>query len=152
MTDRQLVARPGSRYRGTSEWVVAKGDKGEQGDRGAPGPGLPVRQRRAIIYLFILPALIAAVALGGILHYASILTAEQQTVARQSREIAGVESTDARQRCGSIAEIVAIPIPVPTAGNPSRQAWARFEQVQRARGTELGCKMPAARYVQVSGT
>ena len=125
-------------------------EKGEKGDRGAPGPGMPPRQRRAIVYLFVLNILIAAVALGGLYHYARKLSGDQDVISRQQREIVQVERTDARQRCSSIAAAVAIPIAVPLAGNPSRQEWAAFEQVQRDRGKQLHCAMPAPSYVTAS--
>lgn len=126
---------------GTKDWVVEKGAKGDKGDKGAPGAGMPVRQRRAIIYLFILPVLIAAIALGGLFHYAHELS-------RQQRALVQVETSNNRERCASIGEIVSIPIPVPTAGNPSRSWEAAYEQIERHRGAQLGCKMPAPRYAQ----
>lgn len=133
-----------------------KGETGDKGDRGKPGPALPVKMRRAIIFLFVLPLLISVVALAGLFHYAGKLSGEQEAVQRQQaaisrtqREITAATVTGNAERCASLAQIAAIPIPVPTPGNPSRIAWARFETVERHRGSELGCKMPKAVYVKV---
>jgi hypothetical protein len=125
---------------GTKEWVVEKGEQGAKGDKGERGErGMPAGQRRAIIYLFVVPILIAAAALFGLIHYARQLSREQ-------REIIQVANTNSRQRCGSIAQIVVIPIPEPTAGNPSREWEARYEQIERQRGVQLGCRLPRAQF------
>jgi hypothetical protein len=133
----------------------AKGDKGDQGKQGEKG--MPQGQRRAIVYFYVVSLVIAAIALGGLVHYGGKLSGEQHTVARaqqeivrNQREIAAEQVANARERCGSIAQTVGIPIPVPLAGNPSRQAWAAFEGIERARGKQLGCPMPAPRYIHVA--
>jgi hypothetical protein len=102
-----------------------KGDKGAKGDRGERG--MPAGQRRAIVYLFVLPVVFIAVGFFW---------------------LARIQYDNDHERCGSITQIVAIPIPVPTQGNPSREAWARFEQVERQRGTQLHCPMGAPRYAK----
>jgi hypothetical protein len=105
---------------GTKEWVVEKGEQGAKGDKGERGErGMPAGQRRAIIYLFVVPILIAAAALFGLIHYARQLSREQ---------------------------LVVIPIPEPTAGNPSREWEARYEQIERQRGDQLGCRLPRAQF------
>lgn len=115
---------------------LVRGAKGDRGER-----GMPAGQRRAIVYLFVVPVLIAAVALFGLIHYARVISREQ-------REIIQVRTANDRERCTSLTQIVTIPIPVPTQGNPSREAWARFEQVERQRGTQLHCPMGAPRYAK----
>ena len=108
------------------------------------------QMKRSVIFVVVEILEIAAVALGGLYHYARKLSGDQDVISRQQREIVQVERTDARQRCSSIAAAVAIPIAVPLAGNPSRQEWAAFEQVQRDRGKQLHCTMPAPSYVTAS--
>ncbi len=127
---------------GTKEWELIPGPKGDRGPKGDKGDrGMPPGQRRAIVYLFVLPVLIAAIALGGLAYYAHRLSVEQQEIIR-------VATLNNRVRCASIAEIVSIPIPVPTAGNPSREWDAKYEEAERARGLQLGCRLPPPRYAQ----
>jgi hypothetical protein len=106
------------------------GPPGPQGERGQRGEkGLSPAVRRAIGALFLVMfALIGAA-------YAGLWYQQQQYN---------------QQRCESIAEIAAIPVPVPTAGNPSRAWVARYSQIDRARGVQLGCRLPAPRYARES--
>ena len=45
-----------------------QGDKGDKGDEGKVGPRLPKRQARAVVYLFIVAAVVGIAALAGLLH------------------------------------------------------------------------------------
>jgi hypothetical protein len=109
---------------------VQQGQRGRQGEKGERGErGLPRAQRRAVIYLFLLNVLFVAACFAGLVHY--VRSSEQE-------------------RCASLAQIITIPIPVPVTGNPSRQAWASFEAVERRRGHQLGCALPPPRYVQAT--
>jgi hypothetical protein len=98
------------------------GPAGPKGDTGAP---LSPRKSRAIAWMFLFALVVSGINLWWTSHEVR---------------------ANGQQRCMSIAEIVHIPIPVPTAGNPSRQAWAEYEAVQRRRGRQLGCDMPPPRY------
>ena len=117
------------------DWVVEKGDRGEQGvqgergERGEKGVSrLPSRQAWAIVYMFALNMAILGVGLFWLAH---------------------IQSENNRVRCTALAQIVAIPVPVPTAGNPSREWVADYTRIERQRGAALGCPMPAPRYVTV---
>ena len=66
---------------GTEDWVLIAGPKGVKGERGAKGDkgdrgdkGMPPAQRRAIVYLFVVAVLIAAIAPGGLAYYAHRLS------------------------------------------------------------------------------
>lgn len=103
------------------------GPRGEKGDQGEAG--VPRRTRRSIVILFAVAALVAIAGLAR----------------------AGIDqSAAARIRCESLAQIVAIPVPVPVTDNPSREWVYRYVMIQRRRGEQLGCKLPAPRYVHVS--
>lgn len=109
-------------------WRGQKGDKGDKGQR-----GLPQGQARAIVYLFVLCIALFLVLGVGLFH--------QQSVFQQ--RISQADAHNARIRCQAIAQIVAIPVPSPVAGNPSRMWEASYEHVQRQRGIAAGCKLPA---------
>lgn len=128
-----------------------RGEKGETGETGAPGPqgirGLLSRaQARAVVYLFIVGALICAACLAGLLHYAGKLDSQQRTVAAEQRELtteqhvltADVKANN-QERCAILEEVVAIPVPHPVTGNPSREWESKFQAIERARARELGC-------------
>jgi hypothetical protein len=113
------------------------GPRGPKGPRGARGKaGLEPAVKRAFAYLFLLVFALLALGFYGLYR-------EQQA---DNAGLLRVQQANNRQRCGSLAEVVRIPIPVPTADNPSREAWATFEAVQRRRGRQLGCKLPPPRY------
>ena len=118
-----------------------RGEKGDKGDA-----GLSAQVRRAIVFLFVLAVMLAAIGLIAVVREQGTLAAQQKALAVQQKELTRQARAGDRQRCASIALIVDIPIPVPLAGNPSRQAWAAFEGVERMRGRELGCALPPPRY------
>jgi Flp pilus assembly protein TadB len=97
-------------------------------------PGL----RRAVAFLFV-----TVFALIG-LAYAGLYLQQ-----RESQEaVARVARAASQQRCAAIIQQVSIPVPVPTAGNPSRAWVARFSRIERHRGTQLGCHMPPPKFVK----
>ena len=106
------------------------GPRGPKGERGAKGEPLSPALRRALAYLFVLVFLLIGLAYWGLYR-------QQQG--------------DEQQRCGSIAQAVGIPVPVPTAGNPSREWVAKFSAIERQRGKQLGCDMPPPRFVTEAG-
>lgn len=81
---------------------------------------MPPGQRRAVIYLFTLNLLFVGLCFWGLIHYVQV---------------------NDQQRCASIAQIAAIPVPKPVAGNPSRMWESRYEAIQEARGRQLGCRI-----------
>ena len=105
-----------------------RGATGERGPQGAPGK-IPAPIRAAFAYLFVLMFVLIGLSFAGIWYYVH---------------------ENNQQRCGGIAEQVAIPIPVPTAGNPSREWEAKFSKIERHRGAQLGCDMPPPRYAPSS--
>jgi hypothetical protein len=118
-----------------------KGEHGEQGAQGAQGKtgeALSPALRRALCWLFA--ALFALV----VLCFAAVYLQQRSSDAALLR----LQRANEQQWCGSISQIVHIPVPVPTADNPSRVTWARYEQITRHRGMELGCRMPPPRYAQ----
>ena len=108
--------------------ALARGPKGEQGTRGPRGPV------RTVAYLFILCFLLIVVVLVYVAHEQQAIVAAQKAIAQESR-------TNNQQRCASIAQIAAIPVPQPVAGNPSRMWESRYEAIQVARGRQLGCRI-----------
>jgi hypothetical protein len=117
-----------------------KGDKGSRGDKGDRGErGMPAAQRRAIVYLFVVGALVGAACLGGLAYFASRLESQQQAVVREQRELSAATAANNRERCTSLEQVAAIPVPHPVAGNPSREWEARFEAIQGARARQLDC-------------
>jgi len=64
-----------------------------------------------------------------------------------TEEMLQLARANARQRCASIAQTVGIPVPVPTAGNPSREWVAKFSLIERHRGEQAGCRLPPPRFV-----
>ena len=129
-----------------------KGETGETGQTGERGPQgirglLSRKQARAVVYLFILGALIGVACLAGLLHYAGEVSGQQRTVSREQRELvteqrelAAATRANNADRCTTLEEVVAIPVPHPVAANPSREWAAAFERIERARGRQLGCK------------
>lgn len=124
-----------------------KGDQGERGAEGKAGPRLPKRQARAVVYLFIVAALVGIAALAGLLHLAGEVSQQQQAVAQQQQQVAREQrELDAQQkankadRCTTVEEIAAIPVPHPVKGNPSREWESKYEGIEAARGKQLGCK------------
>jgi hypothetical protein len=91
------------------------------------------RIRRAVVYLFAVAALCC------------ITTAVRTTI--EQNEINAANRRQETVRCVSIAEIVAIPVPSPYTGNPSREWVYRYDQVQRHRARELGCAVPRWHFV-----
>lgn len=96
-----------------------RGEAGERGERGKTGARLPAGQARAVVYLFLLNLLFVGACFAGLVYY--------------------VHATD-QERCTTLEQIVAIPVPTPVAGNPSREFEARFEAIERERGRQLGCR------------
>lgn len=96
-----------------------KGRQGEKGDKGEPSSRLPIGQARAVVYLFLLNLVFVGLCFWGLVHS---------------------EQSSARDRCTTLNQVVAIPVPTPVAGNPSREFDARFEAIERERGRQLGCK------------
>jgi hypothetical protein len=115
-----------------------KGDKGDTGQRGEQG--LPRRQRRAIVWLFVVPAIFLGVGFLFLARTEHRLTATERQIAQEAR-------SNAKERCASIAQTVGIPVPVPTAGNPSREWVAKFSLIERHRGEQAGCRLPPPRFV-----
>ena len=95
-----------------------RGERGERGKEGEPSTRLPVSQARAVVYLFVLNLLLFGACFWGLVHYAQAGNAD---------------------RCTTLQQIEAIPVPQPVAGNPSREWESKYEQITRARGRELGC-------------
>lgn len=130
-------------------YAALRGEKGEKGDTGPQGiRGLLSRtQGRAVVYLFILGAVLGVASLAGLLHYAGELSSQQRTVATEQRELvteqhnltAAVKTNNA-ERCAILEEVVAIPVPHPVAGNPSREWESKFQALEATRGHELGCR------------
>jgi hypothetical protein len=145
-----------------------KGDKGDAGPTGAKGArgargekGLPVRQRRAIVFLFILAVLLAAACLAGLVHYAGNLSAEQRAVASQQRTLAGQQKAVAREQqelrqagqasrrqgkliedkiCTTMGRLAALtPPPGNPAANPSRAYEDKLHATLDQLGPDLRC-------------
>ena len=135
-----------------ARWQPLHGERGEKGERGQRGEqGMPARTRYALVFLFILAMAVGIIGIYGQARTDLKLNSAVRTINEQQQELNRQAASSSRDRCTSIARIVAIPIPVPLKDNPSRQAWAAFEGVERARGRELGCVMPAPRFVHVAG-
>lgn len=134
--------RPGNERIGPVEarWQPPRGQKGDKGDKGEPG--MSSRVRYSLVMLFALCVGFALFALVGVIVQTRHFEHAQAVQAAQA----------ARERCESLAKIVAIPIPVPLAANPSRQAWASFETAERQRGRQLGCHLPPPRFIHVKGS
>ena len=96
-----------------------KGERGKQGEQGEPSTRLPISQARAVVYLFILNLIFVGLCFWGLVHY--------------------IHAND-QDRCTTLEEVVAIPVPQPVAGNPSREFDARFEAIEAKRGRQLGCR------------
>lgn len=96
-----------------------RGEKGDKGERGKPGPRLPPGVARALVLLFVLNLLLLAAVFFGLIHY--------------------VRAGDA-DRCTTLEEVVAIPVPRPVAHNPSREWESKFEAIEAKRGRQLGCR------------
>lgn len=116
----------------------------------ATAAAVPHRTRRAIVVLFFVIGAFAVLAIIGQYRADVRITGQQQTISRQQHEISEQDRKEARVRCASIAGIMKIPVPVPVAGNPSREWVYRYVQIQRRRGLQLGCKLPPPRYVRES--
>lgn len=101
-----------------------KGERGERGERGQPG-GLAAGKSRAIVFLFAFSLLFGVANLFWSAH---------------------LVSQGNSQRCSTIVAQVTIPVPTPTAGNPSREWEAKFSADERRRGRQLGCTMPPPRF------
>jgi hypothetical protein len=95
------------------------GEKGERGEKGEPSSRLPIGQARAVVYLFLLNLVLFGLCFLGLIHY--------------------VHAGDS-DRCTSLQQVIAIPVPTPVAGNPSREFDSKFEAIERARARELGCR------------
>jgi hypothetical protein len=96
-----------------------KGERGEQGAQGKASTRLPLPQARAIIFLLLLNLLLIGAGFFGLIHYVRAGNSD---------------------RCTSLEQVVAIPVPRPVAGNPSREFDARFEAIEQRRARELGCR------------
>lgn len=119
-----------------------RGPKGETGARGVRG--LPTGLLSSFVIL-------AVIILGLVFCGYYVLQRDANRIAATERAIARAAQTDKQQRCVSIAQIVAIPVPVPTVDNPSRETWAKFSLIQRHRGKQLGCKLPPPKYAPAGG-
>ena len=113
-----------------ARWRGERGAKGDKGERGLTG-GLSAKVQRALLFLFLLPSLIAVIAVYGVIRQ---------------------DQASSRVRCESLAQVVSIPVPVPVTDNPSREWVARYSQIQRQRGEQLGCRLPPPRFVHVKGS
>lgn len=116
-----------------------KGDKGDRGEEGKPSTRLPVKQARAVVYLFFFSVLVSLTCLAGLVYYGHELSAqqqavsrEQQAVARTQREFLAAQQAGGKNTCGTIEQITAIPVKARTWG-------ARFEVIERHRLRELEC-------------
>jgi hypothetical protein len=107
--------------------------RGEHGEHEPLTPAL----RQALFWLFIATFTLIGLGFYGLYR---VQKANEEQVAR-------VALVNSRQRCSAIAEAAAIPVPVPTAGNPSRVWVARFSLIERHRGEQLGCVMPPPSFV-----
>ena len=99
------------------------GPRGRQGEPGATGatgdPGtIPAKIRVSFAVLFALMFALAAINLAWSYHLAT------------DQDI---------DKCSLIEKVVRIRTPEPTAGNPSRLAFAELQAAFRARGDQLGC-------------
>ncbi|HMG62696.1 MAG TPA: hypothetical protein VK599_07090 [Streptosporangiaceae bacterium] len=110
----------------------AKGDPGSQGERGERGPvRLAPGLSRALVFLFLLPTLIAIAVAAGLVVQARD---QQATQARQGR-------ITEQKLCATFGQLAALrPPPGNPAANPSR-AYLQAEHATLVRlGTDLGCK------------
>lgn len=107
-----------------------RGPRGERGETGAVGQRLPNGTARAVVALFVLSALLSALAFAGLVHYIGTQRAAQQA----QGEI--VE----RKLCTTLDGIAALR---PPAGNPATNPSRAFDQHLHAKlgqlGTDLGC-------------
>ncbi|HEY6493313.1 MAG TPA: hypothetical protein VIZ43_08580 [Trebonia sp.] len=139
---------PGDERIGPAE-AQWRGQRGAKGDTGQPG--LSPSVRRGLVGLFALCAVLAAIAALSQVRADIKLNRQQQAISRQQREIDAQDRKAARIRCGSIEQIVSIPIPVPVTDNPSRQWVLRYAEIQRNRGMKLGCHLPPLTFVHSKG-
>lgn len=97
-----------------------RGEQGERGLRGATGAAgaIPRNIRISFAVLFVIMFALAGLNL------------------LWSAHLARGQDMD---RCALIQHVVAIRGPEPTAGNPSREAFAELQSAFRARGDQLGC-------------
>jgi hypothetical protein len=59
----------------------------------------------------------------------------------QQQAINRVQMIASANRCADLGKLASIPVPVPIAGNPSREFAAAEETIWRQRAHQLGCKI-----------
>lgn len=84
----------------------------------ARGALVTARERRAVIFLFVLSVLLGVFNLFWTAHEVSANNGD---------------------RCATIVQLASIPIPRPVAGNPSRVFAAHLEAIYRDRARQIGC-------------
>ena len=138
-------ARKATRATAASAAKRASGRSGRAGGKGEPSTRLPITQARAVVYLFILAALVGIACLAGLLHYAGELSGQQRTVSREQRELGieqreltAVTNTQNADRCDILDLYAAIPLPA--AASQAREWETRYEAITRERARQLGCK------------
>jgi hypothetical protein len=80
---------------------------------------LPAGQARAVIYLFLLNVVLFGLCFAGLIHYVKAGNSD---------------------RCTTLQQVIAIPVPTPVAGNPSREWESTYEAIDRQRARQLGCR------------
>lgn len=117
----------------------AQGNQGNQGNRGAKGAdGLSHPLRRALVFLFVLAALLAAGSLFWTSHEVRASQAAQQRE-QAAQQRAGVALGD--KLCITFSRLAALQ---PPAGDPAKNPSRAYDQELHATldelGTDLGCK------------
>lgn len=107
--------------------ALAKGPKGDQGERGMP-PG----QRRAIVYLSMVELVLIAVAYFAISHQADVSQAAQQRT-QQAAQRAGEEIE--QKLCSIFGGIAALK---PPPGNPATNPSRAYDQHLHVKLAEVG--------------
>lgn len=118
----------------------AKGDKGEQGDRGPAR--LAPRVSRALVFLFLLPTLIAVAVAAGLVVQARDQQAAQAREARQQQAEQARQGKLIEQKlCTSFSRLAALKPPAGAPGkNPSRAYLQGEHAILVGLGTDLGCR------------
>jgi hypothetical protein len=113
--------------------ALARGERGEQGERGAQGARgeqMSLRLRRSLIYLFAAAALLAVLALAGVVHEEGAWRGSQL---RQSQMIE-------RKLCVTLDRLAARKPPAGSAAdNPSRGYLQWQHDTLAELGPDLGC-------------
>ena len=79
-----------------SRFMPHRGEKGDKGDA-----GLSAQVRRAIVFLFVLAVMLAAIGLIAVVREQGTLAAQQKALAVQQKELTRQAQAGDRQRCAS---------------------------------------------------